>query len=101
MTQFHSCLAALALLLAAIAASAEETPPLTLCLAAAADNSAVYPLKEVPATNRELVVVFKLRAGESFGKLEHVWTAVDVGDVAPANTEIASISGGSPTALER
>ena len=73
----------------ATATLAEEPSPLTLCLAPAADNSAVYPLKEVPASNRELMVVFQLRAGESFGKLERVWTAVDVGDAAPANTEIA------------
>jgi len=76
-------------LAAATAARAEEPPPLTLCLAPAADDSATYPLKEVAATNREFVVVFRLRPGESFGKLEHVWTAVDVGDAAPANTEIA------------
>lgn len=81
-------LALFGLAVIAAAARAEEPSPLTLCLAPAADDSAVYPLQEVPASNRELVVVFQLRAGESFGKLEHVWTAVDVGDAAPANTEV-------------
>ncbi len=89
MTRSRSFLRALALLLASAAAPADDPPPLTLCLAPAADNSAAYPLKEVAATNREFVVVFRLGAGESFEKLDHVWTAVDVGDAAPANTEIA------------
>lgn len=70
-------------------AYADEQAPLTLCLAAAADDSPVYPLKEVPANHREIAVVFHLREGEAFKTITHVWTAIEVGDAAPANTEIA------------
>lgn len=67
---------------------AEEPSPLTLCLAPAADDSPVYPLREVPANHREFVVACRLRAGESFQKLTGAWTAVDVGEAAPPNSEI-------------
>jgi len=77
------------LLLLPAAAGADEAAPLRLCLAPHADESPCYPLGAVPSTNREMIVVFRLRAGESFPKIEHVWTALDVGDVAPANTVIA------------
>lgn len=89
MRRLRCCLAAIALLLAPGAAPADDTTPLTLCLAPAADDSPCYPLKAVPATHRELLAVFRLRPGESFGKITHVWTAVDVGDEAPPGTEIA------------
>jgi len=83
------------LIFAALAAGASpalaDAPgPLTLCLAAAADDSPVYPLKAVPANNREIVVVFRLRDDEAFGALTHTWTVVDVGAALPAGTVIAS-----------
>jgi hypothetical protein len=78
----------LALVLIAAAARADEPPPLTLCLAPAADFSPVYPLKEVSSTNREFMAVFRLRPGEKIEKLTNVWTAVDIGDFAPPNSEI-------------
>jgi hypothetical protein len=63
--------------------------PLTLCLDSHADDTAVYPLVEVPANHRVITVVFALKATDSFQKLTHSWIAVDVGDVAPANSEVA------------
>ena len=68
--------------------AAPAPPPLTLCLGAHADDTAAYPLEEVPANHRVLTVVFRLKDTESYTKLTHVWIAVDVGDVAPANHEI-------------
>lgn len=72
----------------ALAASAEEPNPLTLCLAPAADGSPVYPLQAVPATHQEVVIAFRLRPGESFQSVSNVWTAVDVGEAAPPNIEM-------------
>ena len=73
------------------AGAADEVakPRLTLCLAAAADGSPVYPLKEVPSNHREIAVVFQLRDDETVKTMSHVWTAVDVGEAAPAGTVIA------------
>jgi len=68
--------------------AAAGPPPLTLCLAAAADDSPVYPLTQVPANHREAVAVFRIGPTESFKKLTSVWTAVDVGATAPAGSEI-------------
>lgn len=66
----------------------EETPYLQTCLAAAADESAVYPTDRLPAAP-EAVAVFRLGPGEAFDKITFAWIAVDVGEAAPPNYEIA------------
>ena len=63
---------------------------LELALGAAADYSPVYPTRTVPATARELTAVFRLGEGEAYRTLTGTWIAVDVGDVAPPNYEIAT-----------
>lgn len=67
-----------------------DSGSLVTCLAAAADVSPVYPTATFPAAVREVVAVFRLGEGERFEKLTGRWIAVDVGDVAPPNYEIAS-----------
>lgn len=70
--------------------TAQPSPPaLQTCLAAAADFSPVYPTSSFAGGLREVVCVFNLADHEQFQTLTSVWTAVDVGDVAPPNYEIA------------
>lgn len=66
-----------------------QTPSLQLCLAAAADSSPVYPTRSFLSTAREVIAVFRLGKGESYKKLTAAWIAVDVGDAAPPNYQIA------------
>jgi hypothetical protein len=66
------------------------TEALTTCLAEASDYTAVYPLQKFPAGHREVRAVFRLQDGETFTKLTSTWIAVDVGDVAPPNTQIGT-----------
>src|SRR5688572_2129649 len=69
-------------------AAPEAPSPLTLCLGAHADDSAAYPIDEVPANHRAICVVFRLKDTESYTKLTHAWIAVDVGAAAPADHQI-------------
>ena len=58
-------------------ASASE---LQLCLARAADYSAVYPTRTFPTgSTEEVSAVVRLPKGQSLRKLEATWTVVDVG----------------------
>jgi len=75
-------------LIAAINVQAQE-PSLQLCFAAAADYSPVYPTKSFPSTLKEVTAVFQLGKGESYKTLTATWIAVDVGNAAPPNYQIA------------
>ena len=63
---------------------------LQLCLAAASDYSPIYPTRTFPSTTTELIAVFQLGDGESYKTLTSTWIAVDVGDAAPQNYQIAT-----------
>src|SRR5437762_1944873 len=63
--------------------------PIQICLAAAADLSPVYPAAVLPSTNTDVVAIFELGPNERFKTLEFSWIAVDVGNAAPRNYEIA------------
>jgi thioredoxin-like negative regulator of GroEL len=66
-----------------------QTPPLQMCLTTAADFSPIHPSTTFPDNLREISCAFALGDSESFGTLTSIWTAIDVGDVAPPNYEIA------------
>ena len=66
-----------------------QEPSLQLCFAAAADYSPVYPTQTFPSTAKEVIAVFRLAKGESYKILTGTWIAVDVGDAAPPNYQIA------------
>jgi hypothetical protein len=77
----------------ATSAWARQEPPATqptenlqVCLAAAMDGSPIYPSDTFPPET-ELYAVFR---GVKGHMLKHSWVAVDVGEVAPPNTEIVS-----------
>lgn len=59
------------------------------CLAVAADDRPIWPTTSFPASGKRFTCAFRLGEGESFETLTSVWTAVDVGEAAPPNTEIA------------
>jgi hypothetical protein len=72
------------------AAKAVDGPEVQLCLAGAADFSAVYPTRVFPAgTTHEVTAVVRLGKGDAYKKLEASWIAVDVGKAAPANPVIS------------
>lgn len=80
------------LLLNLVAPSTEASaqgPILQLCLAEAADASPVFPTQTFASPVKELLAVFRLGTGESYKTLAATWIAVDVGDAAPANYQIA------------
>lgn len=85
--------APLALLLAFLPACGERdaaaAAALVPCLAATSDYLPIAPADEFPQGGRWLCATFRLGPGESGKVLTHVWTAVDVGDQAPPNHEIA------------
>lgn len=68
---------------------AEEAGSLTPCLAMDAVGQPIYPTTMFLPSGKEMVVVFALGPDEKFEKLSSRWIAVDVGDAAPANTEMA------------
>jgi len=61
--------------------------PVQMCLATAADFSPVYPGTEFPGNIREISCAFQI-GDQDIKKLTSIWTAVDVGDVAPPNYEM-------------
>jgi len=71
-----------------VGATAQDSS-LQLCLTMAANTSPIYPTQTFPSTITELSAVFSLQPTESFKQLESVWIAVDVGNAAPPNHEIA------------
>ena len=85
----HSITILIVLALAVATARGAQTPPLQMCLATAADFSPIYPATSFPNNLREVSCAFALDEDESFGTLTSIWTAIDVGDVAPPNYEIA------------
>src|SRR5439155_18228073 len=82
------------------AAAVQVTPPLQVCLAAAADGSAVYPLNAVPMNLREVSAVFHLASNERFGTLTGTWVAVDVGQAAPPNYTVQTTSLSNAKAMD-
>jgi hypothetical protein len=79
--------------LVATSAWARQEPPATqptenlqVCLAPALDGSPIYPSDTFPPVT-ELYAVFRGAKGHT---LKHSWVAVDVGEVAPPNTEIVN-----------
>ncbi len=70
-------------------ASPPAEAALVPCLAFTSDHEPIAPTREFPAGGRWLGAAFALGAADRCKKLVHVWTAVDVGDVAPPNHEIA------------
>lgn len=58
-------------------------------LAHAADYSPVYPLSTYPAGTREVLVVFRLGANESFRTVTGQLIAADIGAAAPPNFPVA------------
>jgi hypothetical protein len=81
----------LAAALLALLQSAPQKPALVTCLAAAGDSTPIYPTDEFPGSLRKIVVAYRLADSESFERLTSIWIAVDVGDAAPANTEMARV----------
>lgn len=73
----------------------EEAPGedvrLRLGLAAAADYSPVYPTAVLPTTDR-LSIVFRFPPGERREHLTGKLVAVDVGDEAPAGSEVGTVN---------
>ena len=70
-------------------ASAAASSPIQICLAAAADLSPVYPTGVLPSTNTDVVAIFELGPSERFKTLDFSWIALDVGNAAPPNYQIA------------
>jgi hypothetical protein len=88
-----TCAASL-LLAGRVALSAEQGKPrarVQMCLAAAADFEPIYPTSTFPATSKGVTAVFQIADDETFKTLTGVFTVVDVGDAAPANTEMARV----------
>ena len=79
----------LALAMAAPArAQARPGSALQVCLAEAADYSAVYPTSVFPAgATNEVTAVVRLGRGESYAQMTATWIAVDVSGT-PANVVI-------------
>lgn len=69
--------------------SGDGTARLVTCLAPAADVSPVYATTTFPADIRKIAAVFRLGEDEAIQTLTSRWIAVDVGDAAPPNFEIA------------
>ena len=84
-----TALVAAAFTLVPPALGAEKEGSLTPCLAMDAAGGPIYPTNTFVPSGKELVAVFSLGPDEAFDKLSSRWIAVDVGDVAPANTKLA------------
>ncbi|MDQ3439570.1 MAG: hypothetical protein M3478_04395 [Planctomycetota bacterium] len=87
-TAFALLLTAAVVLTDSPARGAETEGSLTPCLAMDAAGGPIYPTSTFVPAGRELVAVFALGPEDGFDKLTARWIAVDVGDVAPANTTI-------------
>lgn len=62
--------------------------PIQMCLTTASDFSPIYPATEFPGNVRELSCAFQV-GDQDVKKVTSIWTAIDVGDVAPPNYEMA------------
>ncbi|HEU4617234.1 MAG TPA: hypothetical protein VFV10_04300 [Gammaproteobacteria bacterium] len=78
-------------LLASGYALANDVEYLQICVAAAADYSAVFPTENIPSSLRQVSAVFAL-AGDEGHDVTGEWYAVDVGQAAPPNYRIAASS---------
>ena len=67
---------------------------LQICIAAAADYSAIYPTKNIPSSLREVSAVFSMPDGQGHN-VSGKWIAVDVGQAAPPNYAIGASSSSS------
>src|SRR5438309_46467 len=77
-------------LLIAVSGVVEQTSEsVQVCLASAADYSAVYPTNVLPATSKGIAVVFRVTKGK-FKKMTEKIFAVDAGTAIPPNTLLAS-----------
>jgi hypothetical protein len=80
-------------LIALLAACGDRGPlhkaELVPCFACASDFTPIGPTHEFPASGRWLGATFALATEDRGEKLAHVWTAVDVGEAAPRDREIA------------
>lgn len=83
-------LAALAsVLLLSSNAGASDGASLQICIAAAADYSAVYLTRNIPASVRQVSAVFRFAQGETHD-VTGAWYAVDVGKAMPPNHRLAT-----------
>src|SRR5690349_20271680 len=73
------------------AQSAGDEGRVRLCLGATADYDPVLETVEIPDTVNEFCAVFDLGDRSGVGKLTAVYTAVDVGDVAPPNYRLTQV----------
>lgn len=80
---------AIAFLLSGNAAAASDDASLQICIAPAADYSAIYPTQNIPASLRQVSAVFHFAKGESHD-VTGVWYAVAVGKAAPPNYRLAA-----------
>ncbi|PYR72274.1 MAG: hypothetical protein DMF86_24130 [Acidobacteria bacterium] len=77
-------------LLIAVSGVVEQTSEsVQVCLASAADYSAVYPTNVLPATSKGIAVVFRVTKGK-YKKLTEKIFAVDAGTAIPPNALLAS-----------
>lgn len=72
-----------------VAGAEREAASLQLCLAAAADDSPVYPTRTFPPGTKEVLALFQLGQGETPRKLAGTWVALDIGNAAPKDSVIA------------
>jgi hypothetical protein len=70
--------------------------PAVLCLDVASDLSPLHATRSLPAGVRDLSVAIAPASAARFRELSAIFTAVDVGDVAPPNHELARTT--QPTA---
>src|SRR5438552_7961324 len=62
-----------------------------ICLATAADLTAVYPTSTFPLGTKELCATVPIDKNKGISRISSAWIAVDVGeDIAPANFKIAT-----------
>jgi hypothetical protein len=94
MKRRYACLVAAAIGIACLDPGARSAGAgeLQLCLAQAADYSAVYPTTTFPVgSTEEVAAVVRLGQGESYGSLVATWTAVEAGN-APRNQVINKVT---------
>jgi hypothetical protein len=85
--RFLTALASVLLLSGTAGASDGES--LQICIAAAADYSAVYPTRNIPASLRQVSAVFHFAPGE-IHDVTGTWYAVDVGKAMLPNHRLAA-----------
>ena len=90
LTMVRLAVAAVPTTTTAPATTTSAEPVLQTCLATAADMTAVYPTAVFPLGTKELSATVALDKSKGIGKLTSTWIALDVGDAAPANYQIAT-----------